>query len=88
MENVFGEKSGPRRDSSAGAATSLTEWLRKGNIEAYVLHTKYTSIVSVGSFDSKDDPRMRSTAQMHRIASVAADRLAIFRRCRINRIRR
>jgi hypothetical protein len=64
MENVFGEKSGPRRDSAAGAATSLTEWLRKGNIEAYVLHTKYTSIVSVGSFDSKDDPRLRTMAQM------------------------
>ncbi len=56
----LGGKTGPREDTAAGAAHSLGEWLRKGRIDAYVLHTKYTSIVCVGNFDSPDDPNLRT----------------------------
>lgn len=34
------------------------------NIEAYVLHEKYRSIVTVGSFDSPDDPRIAEYAKL------------------------
>jgi hypothetical protein len=47
-------------DPAAVPAHCLAEWLRKGNIEAYVLHTKYASIVTVGSYDSLRDPRMET----------------------------
>ncbi|WP_339730847.1 hypothetical protein [uncultured Gimesia sp.] len=34
------------------------------NIDAYVLHEKYRSIVAVGSFDSTDDPRLAEYAKL------------------------
>lgn len=34
------------------------------NIDAYVLHEKYRSIVAVGSFDSADDPRIAAYAKI------------------------
>lgn len=34
------------------------------NIDAYVLHEKYRSIVTVGSFDSADDPRIAAYAKL------------------------
>jgi hypothetical protein len=33
-------------------------------LDAYVLHTRHSSIVTVGGFDSLSDPRMRSTQEM------------------------
>jgi hypothetical protein len=49
------------RDPAAVPAHSLAEWLRKGNLEAYVLHTKCNSIVTVGGFDSLQDPHLKRT---------------------------
>jgi hypothetical protein len=46
-------------DPAAIPAHSLAEGLRKGNIEAYVLHTKYGSIVTVGGYDSLQDPKLK-----------------------------
>jgi hypothetical protein len=37
-------------------AAQLTRMLRQKKIEAYVFHDKFQSIVTVGGFDSKDDP--------------------------------
>ena len=46
-------------------ANALAGMLRKENLEAYVLHTKYGSYVTVGSYDRPDDPRIaRDQEQM------------------------
>ncbi|HYV39657.1 MAG TPA: hypothetical protein VE988_28470 [Gemmataceae bacterium] len=45
-------------DTAAISAQNLADLLRKGNFEAYVLHTKYSSYVTVGSYDSEQDPRI------------------------------
>lgn len=34
------------------------------NLEAYVLHEKYRSVVTIGSFDSPDDPRIAAYAKL------------------------
>jgi hypothetical protein len=56
----FGGKSTERVDAAAHNAHNLADVLRKMNIEAYVLHTRYASIVTVGAFDRMDDPAVRS----------------------------
>jgi hypothetical protein len=45
-------------DAASGKAQVLAALLRREKLEAYVLHTKYISYVSVGSYDSPDDPRL------------------------------
>jgi hypothetical protein len=47
-------------DSAAHSAHNLAELLRKAKLESYVLHTKYTSIVTVGGYDSLEDPNLRA----------------------------
>ncbi|MSQ93526.1 MAG: hypothetical protein EXR98_03100 [Gemmataceae bacterium] len=49
-------------DPSAQNARNLAKALRKdwGLTEAYVLHTRYSSYVTVGGFDSEKDPRLVS----------------------------
>ena len=62
-------------DRAAENAWSLAKALRNAksygfpagaprNIDAYVLHEKYRSIVTVGSFDSADDPRIKEYAKL------------------------
>jgi hypothetical protein len=58
----FGKKES-HDDNAATAAHNLAEMLRKMNIDAYVLHTKYSSIVTVGAFDRIDDPALYATQQ-------------------------
>lgn len=59
--NVIGvTKSGEQVDAAAQSAHNLAELLRKSKLEAYVLHTKFSSIVTVGGFDSPDDPNLRA----------------------------
>jgi hypothetical protein len=60
LEKLTGGKSGPRVDEAAACAHSLAGFLRKTNLEAYVLHTRYYSLVCVGGFDGADDPRLQS----------------------------
>jgi hypothetical protein len=60
----LGVKSGQREDAAATSAHNLAELLHKANLDVYVLHTKYTSIVCVGGYDSLDDPNMRSMANL------------------------
>jgi hypothetical protein len=55
----FGSKGGSQEDAAAKSAHNFAEALRKVNQEAYVLHTKYSSIVTVGGYDSAEDPRLK-----------------------------
>lgn len=49
-----------RTDNAAISAHNLAELLRtKMGLEAYVLHTKYSSVVTIGGYDSVNDPRLR-----------------------------
>jgi hypothetical protein len=33
-------------------------------VEAYVMHTRYGSVITIGSYDSQDDPRLLQNKQM------------------------
>jgi hypothetical protein len=46
-------------------AHNMAELLHKTTrLDAYVLHTKYASMVTVGGFESLDDPALRATQEM------------------------
>lgn len=46
-----------KEDTAAKSARNLAEFLRtRANLEAYVLHSRVSSVVTVGSFDSVHDP--------------------------------
>src|SRR5262249_30187728 len=51
-------RSSQRRDAAADNARSLAGLLRQGGWEAYVLHTPYYTVVTAGSYDSLEDPRI------------------------------
>jgi hypothetical protein len=55
----FGKKN-EHVDFAAENAHRLAEALRKSKLEAYVLHMKYCSLVTIGGFDSMQDERMLS----------------------------
>jgi hypothetical protein len=44
-------------------AHALADALRKSGLEAYVLHTRASSVVTIGGFASANDPRMQETEQ-------------------------
>jgi hypothetical protein len=58
IDKVFGSWKGESLSASALNAVNMCEALRKGELEAYVLHTTWGSVVCVGGFDSLDDPKM------------------------------
>lgn len=51
---------GSYKDYAAENAHNFAVALRKSKLEAYVLHTKFASIVSIGGYDSLEDPNLRS----------------------------
>jgi hypothetical protein len=58
---LTGKKAGDLLNANAKMAHQLAEILRSKphyNFEAYVLHTEYSSIVTIGGFDAPDDPRL------------------------------
>jgi hypothetical protein len=60
LEKVFGRSMGEELSANAMNAHNLAEALHKAGFdEVYVLHTRGSSIVSIGGFDRKDDPRMQ-----------------------------
>lgn len=59
-------------DQAAVDAWQLAKLLREKNFEAYVLHERYRSIVTVGSFDSLDDPRIPRGIEIFR-AKIKTD---------------
>jgi hypothetical protein len=60
IEKLLGKKNGPDTlNASAMQAHELVKVMRKYmNIDAYVLHTRHGSVVTIGAYDSKDDPRL------------------------------
>jgi hypothetical protein len=56
----FGKKSNDSIDYAAENAHRFADMLRQSKLEAYVLHMKYCSLVTIGGFDSVDDPNLRS----------------------------
>jgi hypothetical protein len=55
-----GSKATEHVDAAGQSAHNLADLLRRSRYkwEAYVLHTRYVSIVTVGSYDSPTDPRL------------------------------
>jgi hypothetical protein len=53
---------------TAMQAHELARWLRTKEVgfDAYVLHTRHSSIVTVGAFTGPDDPKMEQTAELIR----------------------
>ncbi len=59
VEKLTGSASGADLlNANAKQAHLVAEMLKKFGYEAYVLHTEFSSVVTVGGFDSADDPRM------------------------------
>jgi hypothetical protein len=74
---VNNKSAGELLNAAAVNAHNLAEALRKIGFEAYVLHTRYTSVVTVGGYDSVEDPRMHHMQQQ--LASLHLDpRLQMF----------
>ncbi len=66
-QSFFDKTFGSSLDGCANNARTLASEMRNAkkhgydrNYEAWVFHEKYRSIVTIGSFDSKDDPRIRT----------------------------
>ncbi|MFZ9791936.1 MAG: hypothetical protein ACO3GX_12385 [Gemmataceae bacterium] len=60
MEKLFsGNKQGEMLNAAALQAHETARVLRKLDFDAFVLHTKNSSIVTVGAFDSKEDPNLQ-----------------------------
>jgi hypothetical protein len=65
FEKLWGGNTGQMLDASGQNAHNLAEVLRSPrlNFEAYVLHTREGSMVTVGSFDREDDPQIKGLQQ-------------------------
>jgi hypothetical protein len=65
----LGRKAGDVMTGNEKAAHQAAEVLRNKQpglgFEAYVLHTEYNSYVTIGGFDSPDDPRLMQTMQYY-----------------------
>jgi hypothetical protein len=61
----MGRKAGDILNANGNEAHKVAEVLRNRQLgfEAYVLHTEYNSYVTIGGFDSPDDPRLAETMQ-------------------------
>lgn len=60
-----GNENGEQEDVAAQNAQSLASVFRKqANLDSFVLHTRNSSIVTVGAFDSLQDPRLESTRNL------------------------
>lgn len=67
IERFFGDRGGERLSASAQNAHNLAELLRHKlpfRFEAYVLHTRNCSIVTIGGFDNENDKRIQETANL------------------------
>lgn len=64
MEKLFsGNKQGDMLNAAALQAHETARVLRKLDFEAYVLHTRNSSVVTVGGFNSKEDPNLPKVAK-------------------------
>jgi hypothetical protein len=62
-EKLWKGYSGEMLEASGQNAHNLAEAMRKMGFEAYVLHMRQGSVVTIGGYDSPDDPRMKETQQ-------------------------
>ncbi len=63
LENLgLGKKTS--EDTAAAYAHVLADAFRRKQIDAYVLHMRSSSLVTVGAFDSPDDPNLRTMQQV------------------------
>jgi len=79
----LGGKSGDVLEAGAAQAEEVARVLRKElkpGYEAYVLHTRTGSIVTVGGYDSPDDPQLQQTAKALRNLKfgLSADAIQFF----------
>jgi hypothetical protein len=51
-------RSGALLNANAKQAHEVAEFLKRFGFEPYVLHTEFSSYVTIGSFDGPDDPRL------------------------------
>ena len=59
LEKLLGRGGSDGLNAGAMQAHEIAKVLRSHmNLDAYVLHTRHGSIVTVGAYDSKDDPRL------------------------------
>jgi hypothetical protein len=63
FERLFGKGQTDALTATAMNAHALAEALRKLGLEAYVLHTRTSSVVTIGGYASSNDPRMQETQQ-------------------------
>ncbi len=63
LQKLFGGGGSDNMGAAAMNAHNLAEALHKLGYEAYVFHTRYRSVVSLGGFDRQDDPRMQDLHQ-------------------------
>jgi hypothetical protein len=54
---------GKRLDASAVMAQQVCDMFRKLGFKSYVLHTRSSSVVTVGEFDTRDDPALLRTQE-------------------------
>lgn len=59
FDSLWGSNTGELLEASGQNAHNLAEAMRKLGFEAYVLHTRWGSLVTVGGYDRPDDPRMQ-----------------------------
>jgi hypothetical protein len=64
LDKLMGRSGGEQLAASAMNAHNLAEVLRKLGYETYVLHTRFNSVVTVGGYKSKDDPRLQQMAEV------------------------
>ncbi|HZT82566.1 MAG TPA: hypothetical protein VFA26_20220 [Gemmataceae bacterium] len=80
----FGGKSTDALSASGMMAHEVARVLRQMKLEAYVLHTRHSSVVAVGGFDSQNDPRMREVVQrvqalrQQQVARTGSDPMQLF----------
>lgn len=59
FENLWKSNTGELLEASGQNAHNLADALRKLGVEAYVLHMRMGSVVTVGGYDGPDDPHMK-----------------------------
>jgi hypothetical protein len=59
FDSLWGNNRGEFLEASGQNAHNLAEAMHKLGFEAYVLHTRWGSLVTVGGYDRPDDPRMQ-----------------------------
>jgi hypothetical protein len=59
FDSLWGSNRGEMLEASGQNAHNLAEAMRKLGFEAYVLHTRWGSVVTVGGYDRPDDPHIQ-----------------------------